>query len=312
MPSGVPAAQEADKDALRNMEESAQDVSARVAQLAADREKLAESRASTSADLEAAKESLAAKKAALSQAADTNRRNGCVLSRLSLGLPCNAELARVTAVAHGSANSGSSCTWLSTSTDAVSVVYQAKFSEDLTIPVKRLHNCPQCPAMLDEGSTSVTHNRAQRDFLAQKLEGVDAQLREAKADRRESVRRRPLRSLPPTSLPRTTRLSQTLPPTTQTRQTRTPRQRRRELLWAAKWMDVCRAQRIVVVFVLVCVCSASGLQLDQRVGPLLTPHVHYLATFATQPSLSKFVLYKPALTVALATCFTTALATADA
>ena len=60
------------------MEESAQDVSARVAQLAADREKLAESRVSTAADLKAAKESLAAKKAALSQAADTNRRNGCV------------------------------------------------------------------------------------------------------------------------------------------------------------------------------------------------------------------------------------------
>ena len=62
------------------MEESAQDVSARVAQLAADREKLAESRASTSADLKVAKESLAAKKTALSQAADTNRRNGCVLT----------------------------------------------------------------------------------------------------------------------------------------------------------------------------------------------------------------------------------------
>ena len=79
-PFCVRAAQEADKEALRNMEESAQDVSARVAQLAADREKLAQSRASTSADLKAAKESLAAKKAALSQAADTNRRNGCVPS----------------------------------------------------------------------------------------------------------------------------------------------------------------------------------------------------------------------------------------
>ena len=64
------------------MEESAQDVSARVAQLAADREKLAESRASTSADLKAVKESLAAKKAALTQAADNNRRNGCVLTLL--------------------------------------------------------------------------------------------------------------------------------------------------------------------------------------------------------------------------------------
>ena len=36
----------------------------------------------------------------------------------------------------------------------------------------------------------MTHNRAQRDFLSQKLEGVDAQLREAKADRRESERDR--------------------------------------------------------------------------------------------------------------------------
>ena len=62
------------------MEESAQDVSARVVQLAADREKLTESRASTSADLKAAQESLAAKKAALSQAADINRRNGFVPS----------------------------------------------------------------------------------------------------------------------------------------------------------------------------------------------------------------------------------------
>ena len=34
------------------------------------------------------------------------------------------------------------------------------------------------------------HDRAQRDFLAQKLEGVDGQLREAKADRRESERDR--------------------------------------------------------------------------------------------------------------------------
>ena len=76
------------------MEELAQDVSARVAQLAADREKLAELRASMSADLKAAKESLAAKKAALSQAADTNRRNGCVLA-LSLAawlaLQCGAD-----------------------------------------------------------------------------------------------------------------------------------------------------------------------------------------------------------------------------
>ena len=34
------------------------------------------------------------------------------------------------------------------------------------------------------------HNRAQRDFLAQKLEEVDGQLREAKADRKESERDR--------------------------------------------------------------------------------------------------------------------------
>ena len=57
--------------------------------------------------------------------------------------------------------------------------------------------------------------------------------------RARSMRRRPLRPLSPTSLPRTTRLSQTLTPTTQTRQTRTPRQRRKEPLWAAKWMDEC-------------------------------------------------------------------------
>ena len=73
------AAQEADRETLSNMEESAQDISTRVGQLAADREKLAESRASTCRDLKATKESLAAKKTALSQAADTNRRNGCVL-----------------------------------------------------------------------------------------------------------------------------------------------------------------------------------------------------------------------------------------
>ena len=44
--------------------------------------------------------------------------------------------------------------------------------------------------MVHEGSQSVTHNRAQRDFLSQKLEAVDGQLREAKADRRESERDR--------------------------------------------------------------------------------------------------------------------------
>ena len=68
--------QEADSEALKNIEDTARDVTERVKQLAADREELAQSRAQTSSDLSAARESLAAKKAALDQAMDSNRRNG--------------------------------------------------------------------------------------------------------------------------------------------------------------------------------------------------------------------------------------------
>ena len=68
--------QEADSEALRNIEDTARDVTERVKQLAADREELAQSRTQTGSDLSAAKESLATKKAALDQAMDSNRRNG--------------------------------------------------------------------------------------------------------------------------------------------------------------------------------------------------------------------------------------------
>ena len=68
--------QEADSEALKNIEDTARDVTERVKQLAADREDLAQSRAQTSNGLSAAKESLTAKKAALDQAMDSNRRNG--------------------------------------------------------------------------------------------------------------------------------------------------------------------------------------------------------------------------------------------
>ena len=68
--------QEADSEALRNIEDTVRDVTERVKQLAADREELAQSSAQTSSDLSAAKESLAARKAALDQAMDSNRRNG--------------------------------------------------------------------------------------------------------------------------------------------------------------------------------------------------------------------------------------------
>ena len=70
--------QEADREALRNMEDTAEEVSERVNQLAADRKELAQAAAKTRADLAAAQDSLTAKKAALEKAMDANRRNGCV------------------------------------------------------------------------------------------------------------------------------------------------------------------------------------------------------------------------------------------
>ncbi len=68
--------QEAENEALENIEDTAKDVTERVKQLAIDREELTNSCAKTRSDLGAAKDSLRAKKADLDQAMDSNRRNG--------------------------------------------------------------------------------------------------------------------------------------------------------------------------------------------------------------------------------------------
>ena len=80
---GMPGVQDADREALRNMEDTAKEVSERVSQLAADREELAQAATKTRADLAAAQESLTAKKAALEKAMDANRRNGCIATACS-------------------------------------------------------------------------------------------------------------------------------------------------------------------------------------------------------------------------------------
>lgn len=84
---GMPGVQDADREALRNMEDTAKEVSGRVDQLAADREELAQAAGKTRADLAAARESLTAKKAALEKAMDANRRNGCIANACSCMIP---------------------------------------------------------------------------------------------------------------------------------------------------------------------------------------------------------------------------------
>ena len=63
-------------EALKNIEDTAKDVIARVKQLATDREELTNSCAKARSDLGAAKDSLRAKKADLDRAMNSNRRNG--------------------------------------------------------------------------------------------------------------------------------------------------------------------------------------------------------------------------------------------
>ncbi|BDA42403.1 Structural maintenance of chromosomes protein 1A [Coccomyxa sp. Obi] len=100
-------AQEAEQEALNNLENTEKDVSNRIAQLDADQDSLQEKLTQTKAELEAAKAALAAKKSAMTAMTDQHRRQ-----------------------------------------------------------------------------------RAQRDILTQKLADVDAQLRDAKADRKETERDR--------------------------------------------------------------------------------------------------------------------------
>jgi septal ring factor EnvC (AmiA/AmiB activator) len=90
--------QEADREALRNMEDTTREVSKRVNQLVADREELTQAASQARTDLAAAQESLTAKKAALEKAMDANRRNGCVTIACLRVIPCGPKQRMLTHV----------------------------------------------------------------------------------------------------------------------------------------------------------------------------------------------------------------------
>ena len=100
--------------------------------------------------------------------------------------------------------------------------------------------------------------------------------------RGRSTRHRPLHTLPSACLPRTTRLSRILPPTVNTRPRRTRGKEARRPLWAARWMDERRVQRILD-FVLAWACTTFSRQWDRSVGPPrtapLSPPVELVALF---------------------------------
>ncbi len=67
--------QEAEQEALNNLENTEKDVSTRIAQLDADQDSLHERLTQTQAELEAAKAALAAKKSAMTAMTDQHRRH---------------------------------------------------------------------------------------------------------------------------------------------------------------------------------------------------------------------------------------------